>query len=299
MKMLWLIGFATGTATLAVGCGASPDPAPAGDGTETPATPSASPAPATPTDTADGGAGDPAAPAADDSSEEPEVAPDDMIARGVSDEEPGLAQTAAPVPSSCDRGALQVCLDYGGGDACYAKAGCPATERVCAARQLQICLESKGGDACYAKHDCQKGVDTPTSDRGATFSRYYAGNYPAIRTAARKFWPNSFGCAAYASTALKMGGFGLKQVLLTNDVESQLKAKGWKTVTNLGALRAGDVVFTDKATSNVAGTYSHVYVFHKYASPGYAIISDNNGNNISRNIGPGPRSRSVVAYRAP
>jgi hypothetical protein len=147
--------------------------------------------------------------------------------------------------------------------------------------------------------------EVPDSESdGAQFSDFYKSNYPTIDAARRKFWNQPFGCAATASTALKLGGFDVKQVLVTNEVESQLKALKWRRITNMRALRPGDVVFTSKATSNAAGTYSHVFVFHNYMNGGtnYAMVSDNYGSNHSRNLfwnGPGDKSSSVVAYRAP
>lgn len=144
---------------------------------------------------------------------------------------------------------------------------------------------------------------TPVSKPGTkpknnrNLATYYSNNYNQVRDAARRFWPNSFPCAAFASTALKMAGYPVKQVLLTNDVEKQLKGMGWQAVTNMNQLKPGDVVFTDKATSNVSGTYSHVYVYQGSAGPGYARVLDNYGPGFKRNIGPGGYSKSVIAYR--
>lgn len=134
-------------------------------------------------------------------------------------------------------------------------------------------------------------------DPKRNLATYYSNNYSQVRDAARRFWPHSYGCAAFASTALKMAGYPVKQVLLTNDVEKQLKGMGWQAVTHMNQLKPGDVVFTDKATSNVAGTYSHVYVYQGSAGPGYARVLDNYGSGFKRNIGAGGYSRSVIAYR--
>ena len=43
----------------------------------------------------------------------------------------------------------------------------------------------------------------------------------------------------------------------------------------MDALEQGDVVFTDKATSNLKGTYSHVYIFQNYEGIWYGRITDN------------------------
>ena len=140
----------------------------------------------------------------------------------------------------------------------------------------------------------------PGKSKGAYFNEYYDTNYYSVSKRAKQFWPNSFGCAAFASTALKMAGFKIKQVLITNEVESQLKRLGWKKITNMAALKPGDVVFTDKQTSNVPGTWSHVYVFHKYHNSKTAIVNDNYGKRTKRNIyGSGKFSVSKIAYRAP
>ncbi|NRA68033.1 MAG: hypothetical protein HRU19_26360 [Pseudobacteriovorax sp.] len=171
------------------------------------------------------------------------------------------------------------------------------------------CKRLGGGRACESNrwslaiyNSAKQNLSTEDiSLSGTTFSQYYANNYGYIKKVARKFWSKPYGCAAYASSALKLAGFSIKQVLVTNDVESQLKKLGWTRITKMSQLAAGDVVFTDKATSNIAGTYSHVYVFHRYSNSAKtsAIISDNNGTRITRNVYRGNRSRSVVAYRAP
>ncbi len=138
------------------------------------------------------------------------------------------------------------------------------------------------------------------SQQGQQFANYYFNNYQQIRDEARKFWSQPYGCAAYCSTALKMFGIKVTQVLITNEVEAQLKSLGWHKITDMRQLKPGDVVFTDKKTSNIAGTWSHVYVFRKYTdgSKKYAWVLDNYGQKKTRNIGSGPRSRSIIAYRS-
>jgi hypothetical protein len=135
---------------------------------------------------------------------------------------------------------------------------------------------------------------------GQQFADYYFNNYGQISTRARQFWPNANGCAAYCSTALKMFGINVHQVLITNEVETKLRSLGWKKIIDMGQLEPGDVVFTDKQTSNIPGTWSHVYVFRQYTdnSKKYAWVLDNYGQNLTRNIGSGPRSRSIIAYRS-
>jgi hypothetical protein len=190
--------------------------------------------------------------------------------------------------------------------------GKPNADGSCNKEALAVCVSYKGGDACYPRYGCVKGAandlppDVPvvgSGTAGAKFSEYYKNNYPAIDAERRKYHNESFGCAATASTALKMYGFSVVQRKVTNEVESQLIALKWTKVTDMKALKAGDVVFTDKATSNIAGTYSHVFVFHNYTGGGttYAKVSDNYEGNHSRNIAyvQGGRSKSVLAYRAP
>jgi hypothetical protein len=190
------------------------------------------------------------------------------------------------------------------------RGGGPLADGSCDKQNLLVCRSYGGGDACFAKYGCKPGDEKSGSSStrdpagvsaGAEFSTYYLDNYSTIDRERRKFWNQPFGCAATASTALKLGGFKVKQVLLTNDVESQLIKLGWTKITNLKALQAGDVVFASKSGSNVEGTYAHVFVFHTYTNSAktYAKISDNNGGNISRNIGPGPKTESEVAFRAP
>ena len=140
----------------------------------------------------------------------------------------------------------------------------------------------------------------PTLSKGERFGKFYDSNYFAVQKKARQFWPNSFACAAFASTALKMAGYNVKQVLVTNEVESQLKRLGWKKITNMRALKGGDVVFTDKQTSNIPGTWSHVYVVQTYFDRNHVVVNDNYGKRTKRNLfGGGKYSISKVAYRAP
>ena len=135
---------------------------------------------------------------------------------------------------------------------------------------------------------------------GQQFADFYFNNYAQIRARARQFWPHSYGCAAYCSTALKTFGINIRQVLTTNEVENQLRSLGWKKITDMRQLEPGDVVFTDKATSNLPGTWSHVYIFRRYTDSlkRYAWVLDNYGQNKTRNIGSGQRSRSILAYRS-
>ena len=176
----------------------------------------------------------------------------------------------------------------------------PTPSFACNWDRLDICLKSNGGKACYPKWGCTPGQSRPPSKtQGAAFSARYLSEYSTIKGKVDDFYRGSFRCAAFASTALRHAGFNVTQKLITNEVETQLKGLGWTKVTDMGALRAGDVVFTDKATSNVPNTWSHVYVFHRYDGKGIAIISDNNGNGIRRNVGSGVQSTSKVAYRAP
>ena len=150
--------------------------------------------------------------------------------------------------------------------------------------------------------EVEKTVNVVTSVKsGQWFADYYVNNYSAIIAERNKYYSSSYSCAATASTALKMAGYGITQVLITNDVESQLINKGWKKITNMGALLPGDVVFTDKSVSNIPGTYSHVQVFIKYSNSAktYAYITDNNGNMLNVNLYSGSWPTSVVAYRVP
>ena len=132
-------------------------------------------------------------------------------------------------------------------------------------------------------------------------ARYYEANYQSIKTDARKFWPNSYACAAFASTALKRYGFDVKQVLVTNEIEEQILRLGFTTISDLAQLLPGDLVFTTKSTSNIPGTYSHVFVFNGYAgSQSKAFAIDNYKSRYVRNIdGNGGYSQAVIAYRPP
>ena len=133
------------------------------------------------------------------------------------------------------------------------------------------------------------------------FADWYKKNYPTIKTEYRKFHQGSYGCAAIASTALKMYGINVRQVKLTNDVERQLKANNWTPITDMSKLQPGDVVFTG-GKSNVPGTYSHVYVFGGYTDSGKrrAVSIDNYGVG-TRNLYQGGdgdlKSPSVKAWR--
>lgn len=139
----------------------------------------------------------------------------------------------------------------------------------------------------------------PRTPTGAWIAKYYKNNYWTIKNEVKKFHRGSYGCAAYASTALKMAGVNVRQVKSTNQLANQLDNLGWRWTKNMGALKPGDVVFTDPKTSNLDGTYSHVYIFQRYDGPNYAIVTDNYGREVRRNIGRGRRSRSVIAYRPP
>ena len=171
-------------------------------------------------------------------------------------------------------------------------------------REVGLCLEYSGGPACYSQRwDAQfygnlvgiGSVDPKTV--GAQFSQYYQNQYQTIYREAKEFWPNAYGCAAFASTALKLFGFDIDQVLVTNPLETQVIALGWQKITNLALLEPGDLVFTDKRTSNIPNTWSHVYVFHSFVNQRTVTMSDNNGNRIRRNLWGGPQSNSIVAYR--
>ncbi len=132
---------------------------------------------------------------------------------------------------------------------------------------------------------------------GSDFADFYRDNYADVRTKAREFWPNSYGCAAFASTALKLAGYPVQQVLITNELETQLIDMGWRPILDMSRLQAGDIVFTDKESSNIPGTFSHVYVFDHYADTHTAVVLDNYGLLTQRNLGAGSFSRSVLAYR--
>jgi hypothetical protein len=174
----------------------------------------------------------------------------------------------------------------------------------CQRQKLQVCLDYKGGESCFAKFHCSKetlaqplsSAEPPEED---PFGTWYSQNYKSVVDEVRTFHQGAYGCAAFASTALKMFGFSVTPKKVTNELEIQLIRQGWIKISDMEALEQGDVVFTDKATSNLQGTYSHVYIFQNYEGKGYGRITDNKGNRILRNIGPGPRSRSVIAYRAP
>jgi len=175
-------------------------------------------------------------------------------------------------------------------------------EQSCQKNQVKVCLDYKGGDACYAKYGCEKSdlKDSISGDldlNGVTFGNWYKDNYSKVAAETKKIHQGAFGCAATASTALKLYGYSIIQKKVTNEIESQLIKKGWTAIKDMKKLKKGDVVFTDKATSNIPGTYSHVYVFQYYEGNGFARITDNNGNLILRNIGTGQRSKSVIAYR--
>ena len=129
---------------------------------------------------------------------------------------------------------------------------------------------------------------------------HYWQNYNRIKAKAKKFWPRSFACAAFASTALKDYGVGVRQVLVTNDLESQLIRQGFRKISNMNQLVVGDVVFASKIDSNIPGTYAHVYVFNGYtANRQSAIAIDNYNRSYQRNLYSGQYTRSVVAYRKP
>ena len=174
--------------------------------------------------------------------------------------------------------------------------------KSCQVQNLNVCLDYKGGQACYAKYGCKLG-DEKESGKGSTdtdngkFGNWYKDHYSKVVSETKLFHQGSFGCAATASTALKLYGDSIQQKKVTNELESQFIKKGWTVIKDMSKLKKGDVVFTDKSTSNIPGTYSHVFVFQYYDGKGYARITDNNGNLILRNIGEGPRSKSVIAYR--
>lgn len=131
-------------------------------------------------------------------------------------------------------------------------------------------------------------------------AKHYYNNYNRIRAKARQFWPNSFACAAFASTALQDYGLPVEQVLVTNEVESQLKRLGFIAIRDMSQLRVGDIVFASKQGSNLPGTYAHVFVFNGYTSnrrSAYAI--DNYNRSYVRNLYAGGYTHSVIAYRKP
>ena len=190
---------------------------------------------------------------------------------------------------SCNEERLNICFDNGGGTACYEKWSC---QPYCNLKQMEVCIKNGGGSACKAKWSCLDGL------RGDRMAEFYRNNYSRIQKEVATFHTGSYGCAAYASTALKLYGFPIKQVKVTNQLENQLKEKGWKKITDLTKLQKGDVVFTSKSTSNIPGTWSHVYVFQGYLSGRrYAYVTDNYGKYGQRNIYAGSRSPSVIAYR--
>lgn len=164
----------------------------------------------------------------------------------------------------------------------------------CNRAQLDICLQYGGGQACYEKWSC-----TPDQEpSGAAFGDYYKNNYRSIASKAEEFFSGSYSCAAFASTAFKMAGFKVRQVTVTNDVESQLISLGWSKITNLRKLQKGDVVFATKEGSNIPGTYAHVFVFQSYAQgTSDAWVTDNYGQLTQRNLFEGPRSPAVHAFR--
>ena len=202
-----------------------------------------------------------------------------------------LLLTTGNTYGACNHQGLINCLDYLGGEACFEEFSCPVS---CQSVQLEECLHYGGGEACYSKWFCNE-----TQESGLWFGEYYRTNYSQISAKVKKFHQGSFGCAAFASTALKEAGFSITQVKVTNDLERQLIKLNWNKITDLTSLVKGDVVFTTKSTSNLPGTYSHVYVFQAYSrGRSEAYVTDNYGAYVRRNIFNGPRSPSVIAYRS-
>lgn len=150
-----------------------------------------------------------------------------------------LSMFQLPARGACKQESLVNCLQHLGGRSCFERFACDVS---CQRPQLQECLRFNGGDACYEKWFCEK-----QNDLGSRFGDFYLDNYPYISTEVRKFHRGSFGCAAFASTALKLAGYDISQVKVTNDLERQLINLGWTKITNLRALKKGDVVFTTKS----------------------------------------------------
>lgn len=136
---------------------------------------------------------------------------------------------------------------------------------------------------------------------GQVFVDAYKADYSQITKKVNAFYAqgSKWGCAAYASTALKQFKLPIKQVLVTNELEQQFLALGYKKV-NLSLLKPGDVVFTTKADSNLKGTYSHVFVHGGYTGPlrRESLATDNYTSEYVRTLGGNKTySKAVVAYR--
>ena len=112
----------------------------------------------------------------------------------------------------------------------------------CQQKNLDVCLAYKGGQACYARYGCKE-TSKLSSDNGsdpadnATFGNWYRDNYSKVVSTTKQFHTGAFGCAATATTALKLFGHSIVQKKVTNDLETQLIKKGWAVIKDMNKLK--------------------------------------------------------------
>ena len=142
------------------------------------------------------------------------------------------------------------------------------------------------------------------SHPGTGFLNFFKKNYETISGEAQKFFADGTtnSAAAYSSTALKLAGYNVNQVNLTNQLEGELLRLKWKRVSTL-LLQKGDVVFTTKEGSGISGTYSHVFIHGGYTGPlrRFSRATDNQGVSYERNLffQKGGKTKAIFAYRPP
>lgn len=111
-------------------------------------------------------------------------------------------------------------------------------------------------------------------------AQFYLANPTMIKRETKKLWNKSYSCAATLTTLLRLADLPVGALaLLTNQVEASLQYCGWQKKTDFFTVTPGDICFNDHQVSNVACSWSHVYMFLKWQDKLNlkASILDNNG----------------------
>lgn len=155
----------------------------------------------------------------------------------------------------------------------------------------------------YAPHlgvDFLKAIEAArlSGEFGAGLVSQYRAKYQQVKNTVG-FTHN--GCAAFASTALRMVGVNIPYMTFAPSLADTLGSAGWIKVKDHRALKPGDLVFTRDWQTTFDGYTNHVFVFAGYAgdtSVGYAI--DNQGNGYQRALNNSSKySVFWFAYRHP